>query len=70
MAVHCCEMMRSKVEWTCDLHADRFECPDCLVHHSARRGTYGLIIHDGAQSFIVIAYCPWCGAKLPEASHD
>jgi hypothetical protein len=66
MAEHCCEMMRSNVESTCDLHPDRFDCPDCLIDYSARCGTYGLIVHDGGRSEIVIAYCPWCGSKLPE----
>jgi len=70
MAVHCCEMMRSNVESTCDLHPDGFDCPDCLIDYSARRGTCGLIVHDGGRSAIAIAHCPWCGAKLPEASAE
>ena len=59
-------MMRSNAESTCDLHRDRIDCPDCLIAYSARRGTYGLIVHDGGRSEIAIAYCPWCGSKLPE----
>jgi hypothetical protein len=64
MAKHCCEMMRSNVEKACELHADRFECPDALVNCS-ERGSYGLIIHDGGSSEISIAFCPWCGTQLP-----
>ncbi|WP_423212808.1 DUF6980 family protein [Mycobacterium talmoniae] len=26
---------------------------------------YGLLIHDGGASSLAIAYCPWCGTKLP-----
>ena len=65
MADHCCEMMRSNVENACDLHTDRFECPDALIHYSERGNDFGLIIHDGGCSVIGIAFCPWCGTKLP-----
>ncbi|WP_420910669.1 DUF6980 family protein [Qipengyuania spongiae] len=49
----------------CDQHEDRFACPDCLIHHSEKRDSYGLIIHDGGSSVITISYCPWCAVKLP-----
>ena len=58
-------MMRANTENVCDLHSDRFECPDALVNYSERRKDYGLIIHDGGSSVISIAFCPWCGTKLP-----
>jgi hypothetical protein len=64
---YCCEAMRKAVEHVCDRHPDRFNCPDCLVHYSAKVHEYGLIIHDGGSSSIGIQYCPWCGAKLPES---
>jgi hypothetical protein len=64
--MHCCEMMRSNVENACDQHADRFDCPDCLVNYDERSRHYGLIIHDGGGSVITIQFCPWCGAKLPD----
>jgi len=63
---HCCEMMRSNVESTCEQHPDRYACPDALVDYWPKSRTYGLMIHDGGPSMIVIAYCPWCGVKLPE----
>jgi hypothetical protein len=31
---------------------------------------YGIIVHDGGPSFVVIAYCPWCGVGLPESKRD
>ena len=72
---HCCETMRGNVENACSEHADRFDCPVCLVAHSPRGEKYGLIVHDGGRSVIAISYCPWCGAKLPghevyEVAHD
>ena len=70
MADHCCEMMRANVEATCDLHGDRFDCPDCLIHYSEGRDSYGLIIHDGSRSVITIAFCPWCGTKLPQGERS
>jgi hypothetical protein len=27
-------------------------------------GLYGIPIHDGGTSMILINYCPWCGTKL------
>ena len=47
----------------CPEHSDPFDCPDALICYSAEGG-YGLIVHDGGQSFIAIGYCPWCGAKI------
>ena len=31
---------------------------------------YGLLIHDGGSSFILISFCPWCGTELPESKRD
>ncbi len=65
----CCDDLRARAEHTCDLHPDRWDCPDCLVTRSSR-GTFGLMIHDGGTSSIRIAFCPWCGARLPTDSDD
>lgn len=70
MPDHCCEDMRREVERTCESHPVRFECPDCLVHFSERLREYGLIVHDGGTSSIVILFCPWCGALLPVSLRD
>lgn len=48
---------------TCSQHADRSDCPDALIDQV--RGGYGIIVHDGGGSVIGIAFCPWCGARLP-----
>ena len=69
MADHCCEMTRYNVEYTCDLHPDRFDCPDCLVQYYETSGHYGLMIRNEAGGGVIkIKYCPWCGSKLPEPS--
>ncbi len=67
MTVHCCEMMQSNVENTCDQHPDRYDCPDCLVDFSARSRQYGLMIRNEAGGgMILIRFCPWCGTGLPD----
>jgi hypothetical protein len=43
---------------------DPLACPDRLVVRWPD-GTYGLLIHDGGSSRIDIAFCPWCGQRLP-----
>jgi hypothetical protein len=65
---HCCEMMRSNVENTCEQHPDRHDCPDCLIEYHPEAGEYGLIVHDGGQSMIRLDYCPWCGVSLAKPS--
>jgi hypothetical protein len=59
-------MMRSNVESQCGRHPNRHDCPDALIDFWPATRTYGLMVHDGGASVIVISYCPWCGIKLPE----
>jgi hypothetical protein len=60
--------MADDLALVCDRHAERDECPDALIAHL--RGGYGLYVRDGenghAASVVEIAYCPWCGTRLPE----
>lgn len=63
MGKYCCERMAYDLQQTCAHHHDRNECPDALI--AEVRGGFGLIIHDGSNSTIEIAFCPWCGTHLP-----
>jgi hypothetical protein len=63
MSKHCCDRMEHDLDQTCDLHPDRFDCADALI--GIVNGEYGIIVHDGGSSVVRIAYCPWCGSKLP-----
>ncbi|GGZ34711.1 DUF6980 family protein [Asticcacaulis endophyticus] len=63
MTKYCCERIADDFEQVCDLHPNRYECPDALM--AEVRGGYGLIVHDGGGSVIEISFCPWCGTKLP-----
>jgi hypothetical protein len=62
----CCLRMMEEINHQCLVHASPFDCPDSLVKYSEKFQEYGLIIHDGGASCILIHFCPWCGAKLPE----
>lgn len=64
--IYCCESMKRNSKFDCNLHANEFECPDSLIYYSKKFDEYGLIIHDGGSSFVVIKFCPFCGTKLPE----
>ena len=67
MSSPCCDRMALDLAQQCEQHPDRNACPDAMI--APVRGGYGLYVRDGedgyAGSFIEIAYCPWCGAKLP-----
>lgn len=69
-AVHCCASMVKALEFECDQHDDPFECADALVVYNEVMNEYGLIIHDGTASYVLIDHCPWCGTKLPESARD
>lgn len=63
----CCDRMAFDLDQKCDLHADRAACPDAMIARVS--GGYGLYVRDGEDSYgssvIEIAYCPWCGTRLP-----
>jgi hypothetical protein len=62
--------MNQALEFSCDQHSDPFECADALVIYHEAFDEYGLIVHDGGASYVLIQYCPWCGAMLPESQRD
>jgi hypothetical protein len=62
--------MHDAVSSTCTEHSERFHCPDALVHYSPQFDEYGFIVHDGGSSAVAIAFCPWCGATLPESKRS
>lgn len=70
MPKYCCDRMRADLEHVCSQHRDRFSCPDALVSYTAKFDEFGLIVHDGARSEVRIAYCPWCGTRLPDSRRD
>ncbi len=67
---HCCLDMEEHLKFECSQHADANECPDTLVSYSQQFDEYGVIVHDGGSSSIVIKYCPWCGTTLPQSKRE
>lgn len=62
--------MTEQVEHTCDTCKDSFECPDALIYYDPKLAEYGIIVHNGGESYVTINFCPFCGAKLPESKRD
>jgi hypothetical protein len=56
---HCCQAMAT--------HISSSEVPIKYVPHFRE---YGISVRDGGSSFQVLAYCPWCGRKLPRSLRD
>jgi hypothetical protein len=44
--------------------------PDALVSYSPKFNEYGLIIHDGGSSVVLVSFCPWCGTRLPDSLRE
>ncbi|GAA3293073.1 hypothetical protein Dvina_43700 [Dactylosporangium vinaceum] len=62
--------MRAQLEREPDDDLDPWDDPDVVVVYMPRFDEYGLPIRDGGTSMVVIGYCPWCGARLPESRRD
>ena len=64
-AAFCCEAMASALAFDCNQHADPFECADHLVVYNEVFDEFGIVVHDGGPSYVLIAHCPWCGTRGP-----
>jgi hypothetical protein len=66
----CCEGMQAALAFDCAQHADPFACADALVVYNEVLDEYGIPVHDGGASYVLITHCPWCGTLLPEGQRD
>lgn len=66
----CCATMRAALAFACDQHADPFECADALIVYNEIFDEYGLPVHDGGASYVLISHCPWCATRLPDSQRD
>ncbi|MBE1589698.1 hypothetical protein H4W80_007956 [Nonomuraea angiospora] len=41
-----------------------------LISFDERFVEYGLLVHDGGSSSVIISFCPWCGTRLPDSRRD
>ena len=56
---HCCDAM------TLYLHEDSLP-----LAYVPKFREYGLRVLDGGTSYIVLTFCPWCGARLPSSMRE
>ena len=67
----CCTMMKYNVENSFDEQGEiKYDDVDVIINFWKKKSTYGIPIHDGGTSMIVIHYCPWCGVKLPDPDNE
>ncbi len=62
--------MVDALRFDCEKHIDPFACPDALLIYNEIMNEYGLIVHDGTASYVLIDRCPWCGTSLPQSARD
>ena len=61
---YCCLMMADKVYQSLDEDGEiRYGDVEVIIN-KWDEDLYGIPIHDGGASMVVIKYCPWCGTKL------
>jgi hypothetical protein len=60
---YCCSWMQRQLEHSCPDHEKLSDCPESLVTRLGVGG-YGIRIHDGGNSLMLINHCPWCGTHL------
>ena len=70
MKKHCCEDMTQHVNYECPTCESKYDCPDVIIYYWDKFNEYGIAIHDGGASSIVISFCPFCGEKLPDSKRD
>ena len=70
MRKYCCEQMKYFIKQKCEKHDNMAECASTIMVYEERFDEYGIVIHDSGTSYVQIAYCPWCGWKLPESKRD
>jgi hypothetical protein len=63
-----CPHIAAHATQRCEEHPDPQDCPDVLIRQLPGSDLYGIPIRDGGSAVSVIAYCPWCGAAIPDAS--
>lgn len=67
---HWCERMTGQVGHGCGKGEGSFACPDALIYYDLKFDEYGIIVHDGGESYVTIEFCPFCGSKLPKSKRD
>lgn len=63
-STYCCMMMADKVFESLDEDGEiKYDDPEVIIN-KWDEGFYGIPVHNGGATMVVINYCPWCGSKL------
>ncbi|WP_018479867.1 DUF6980 family protein [Pontibacter roseus] len=61
---YCCLMLADKVYESLDEDGEiRYGNPEVVIN-KWDEGLYGIPVHNGSATMVVINYCPWCGTRL------
>jgi hypothetical protein len=53
-----------------EFSSEDFGNVDTPIVYSQKFDEYGLKIMDGGNSSLLVAFCPWCGERLPESRRE
>lgn len=67
---YCCNDLKYHLEHQCEIHDSVFDCCDHLFFYNRVYDEYGVILHDGGSSYIVIRFCPFCGHEFPKSKRE
>lgn len=63
-ASYCCMMLADKVYESLDEDGEtKYDDPEVIIN-KWDEGLYGIPVHNGSATMVLINYCPWCGSKL------
>ena len=61
---YCCLMLADKVYQSLDEDGEiKYDDPEVIIN-KWDEGLFGIPVHDGSTTMVVINYCPWCGTRL------
>lgn len=60
----------SQDDYCCDKMKVGVEDPDIPITYTPKFREFGVRVLDGGNSALGIAFCPWCGEKLPSSLRD
>ena len=55
----------SIVSWCCSQMQHAIDDPDIPIDFIPKFREIGVSVLDGGDSLVILAFCPWCGHKLP-----
>jgi len=60
----------SAIKFCCSQMEEAVDDPNIPLIFTPKFGEFGILILDGGISSLGIAFCPWCGQKLPDSLRD